>query len=58
MEEKQIIFNKTAIMVGQDLSEQGKRIKGNLETEVWAKNLQGDKAAVLLLNKNNGSQWI
>ena len=52
-EEKQIIFNKTAIMVDQDPSGQGKLIKGNNEAEVWAKKLNGGKTAVLLLNKNN-----
>ena len=52
-EERQIILNKTAIMVDQDPSEQGMRIKGNLHTEVWAKHLTGGRVAVLLLNKNN-----
>ena len=42
-EEKQIIFNKTAIMVDQDPSGQGKLIKGNNEAEVWAKKLNGAK---------------
>lgn len=48
--EKDIITNKTAIMVDQDPGGQGKRIKKEGTCEVWVKRLKGDKLAVLLFN--------
>lgn len=51
-EEMNIILNKDCIMVDQDSTEQGRRIKVNGKTETWAKQLQNNKMAVLLLNRN------
>jgi alpha-galactosidase len=51
-EEKNIILNKDCIRMDQDTTEQGKRIKVNGKTEIWAKRLQNNKTAVLLLNRD------
>lgn len=51
-DEKNIILNKDCIMIDQDTTEQGKRIKVIGDTEIWAKKLQNAKIAVLMLNRN------
>jgi alpha-galactosidase len=51
-DEKDIILNKDAILINQDPTEQGKRIKAEGETEIWAKKLKDGNVAVLLLNRN------
>ena len=51
-EEKGIVTNKLAILVDQDPFEQGKRIKVDGKTEVWAKKLAHGNRAVLLLNRD------
>ncbi len=51
-EEKEIITNELAISINQDPSEQGKRIKVDGKTEVWAKKLSDGNMAVLLLNRD------
>lgn len=51
-EEKEIITNELAISINQDPTEQGKRIKVNGKTEVWAKKLGDGNMAVLLLNRD------
>lgn len=48
--EKNIITNKTAIMVDQDPTEQGRRVKKDGTCEVWLKRLKGNELAVLLFN--------
>jgi alpha-galactosidase len=50
--EKDIILNKDAIKINQDLTGQGTRIKAEGNTEIWAKKLKDGKVAVLLLNRN------
>lgn len=54
-EEKAIILNKQAIAVNQDPTEQGRRIKKEGTTEVWAKKLKGGRTAVLLLNRDSSN---
>lgn len=51
-EEKAIIMNERAISIGQDPTEQGKRIKRDGDIEVWLKNLINRQKAVLILNRN------
>lgn len=51
-EEKAIITNKEAIAVNQDPTEQGRRIKLEGLTEIWAKKLKDGSYAVLLLNRD------
>ena len=51
-EEKEIITNELAISINQDPTEQGRRIKKEGKTEIWMKNLQDGKKAVLLLNRD------
>jgi len=55
-EEKGIIMNKMAIAIDQDPTEQGRRIKVEGDTEIWAKQLKDGKLAVLVLNKNNSGK--
>ena len=50
--EKDIILNKDGILINHDPTEQGKRIKVEGDTEIWAKKLKDGKVAVLLLNRN------
>jgi alpha-galactosidase len=52
-EEKDIITNDLAISINQDNTEQGKRIKVDGKTEVWAKKLKGGDLAILLLNRDS-----
>lgn len=51
-EEKAIITNREAIAVNQDPTEQGRRIKVDGKSEVWAKKLKDGSYAVLLLNRD------
>lgn len=51
-EEKAIITNREAIAVNQDPTEQGRLIKTEGKTEVWAKKLRNGNYAVLLLNRD------
>ncbi len=51
-DEKNIILNKDCIMIDQDTTEQGKRIKVENNTEIWAKKMQNNMVAVLLLNRD------
>lgn len=51
-EEKNIITNREAIAVNQDPTEQGRRIKTERKTEIWAKQLKDGSVAVLLLNRD------
>lgn len=58
-EEKDIILNRDAVMINQDPSEQGTRLKVMGDTEIWAKRLKNGNVAVLLLNRNkSGSKNI
>lgn len=50
-EEKEIITNELAISINQDPTEQGKKIKTEGKTEVWAKKLRDGNMAVFLLNR-------
>lgn len=52
-EEKKMITNKLAISINQDPTEQGKRIKTDGKTEVWAKKTKDGNTAVLLLNRSS-----
>lgn len=45
-------MNKDAILINQDPTEQGKRIKVEGDNELWAKKLKNGNIAVLLLNRN------
>lgn len=51
-DEKDIILNKNAIRINQDPREQGKRIKVEGDTEIWAKKLSNGDVAVLMMNRN------
>ncbi|MDO8544800.1 MAG: glycoside hydrolase family 27 protein [Opitutaceae bacterium] len=50
--EKELLLNRECIAVNQDPTEQGRRIKVDGRTEIWAKRLGGNKVAVLLLNRD------
>ncbi|MDF3076997.1 MAG: alpha-galactosidase [Sphingobacteriaceae bacterium] len=50
--EKAILTNKLAISINQDAAEQGKKIKTEGTTEIWAKKLKNGNTAVLLLNRD------
>jgi alpha-galactosidase len=50
--EKEIVLNREAIAVDQDPTEQGRRVRSEGKTEVWIKRLAGNRAAVLLLNRD------
>ncbi len=51
-EEKDIILNRDAIAINQDPGQQGKKIVDTGDNEIWAKHLQNDKVAILMLNRN------
>ncbi|MCX6326715.1 MAG: glycoside hydrolase family 27 protein [Bacteroidia bacterium] len=51
-DEKDIILNKDGISINQDPTEQGKQVKVEGDSEIWAKKLKNGKVAVLLLNRN------
>jgi alpha-galactosidase len=48
--EKELILNKEIIAINQDPTGQGKIIKEDGNTQVWAKKLSNGKVAVLMLN--------
>ncbi|UXX78114.1 glycoside hydrolase family 27 protein [Reichenbachiella carrageenanivorans] len=48
--EKQLILNKELIAINQDPTEQGKIIKREGNTQVWAKQLKNGQVAVMFLN--------
>ena len=50
--EKAIVLNREAIAVNQDPTEQGRRVRADGRAEVWVKRLTGNRAAVLLLNRD------
>lgn len=50
--EKAIVLNREAIAVNQDPTEQGRRVRAEGRTEIWVKRLIGNRAAVLLLNRD------
>lgn len=50
-DEKLIVLNEEAIAIGQDPTEQGTRLTQNGLHEIWAKHLQNEGVAVLLLNR-------
>lgn len=56
--ERSILFNREAIAVDQDPSEQGRKIKKVGEAEVWLKNLSDGSKAVALLNRDGKEQTI
>lgn len=47
---KDFVRNREAIAINQDPTEQGRRSKQAIGTEVWVKKLRGNRQAVLLLN--------
>jgi alpha-galactosidase len=50
--EKAIVLNREAIAVDQDPTEQGRRVRADGKSEIWVKRLSGNRAAVLLLNRD------
>jgi alpha-galactosidase len=50
--EKDIVLNREAIVIDQDPTEQGKRVRTEGKTEIWVKKLSGNRRAVLLLNRD------
>lgn len=50
--EKDIVLNRECIAVNQDPTEQGRRVRVDGHTEIWVKKLSGNRAAVLLLNRD------
>jgi alpha-galactosidase len=50
--EKEIVLNRECIAVNQDPTEQGRRVRVDGTTEIWVKQLSGNRAAVLLLNRD------
>ena len=50
--EKTIVLNREAIAVDQAPTEQGRRVRVDGKTEIWVKRLRGNRAAVLLLNRD------
>lgn len=51
-EELKLVTNKEAIRVNQDPREQGRRINGAADKQVWAKKLSDGSVAVLMLNRS------
>jgi alpha-galactosidase len=51
--EKALLLNKEAIAINQDPTEQGRMIRTYGSTEIWAKKLQDNRYAVLLLNRDD-----
>lgn len=54
--EKELIMNKEMIAVNQDPTEQGKIVKREDNTQVWAKKLQDGKYALMFLNLDDTKQ--
>jgi alpha-galactosidase len=50
--EKDIVLNRECIAINQDPTGQGRRVRVEGKTEIWVKKLSGDRAAVLLLNRD------
>ena len=50
--ERDILLNRECLAVDQDTTEQGRRVRATNGVEVWVKRLAGDRAAVLLLNRD------
>lgn len=50
--EKDIVLNRECIAINQDPTEQGRRVRVDGKTEIWVKKLRGNRAAVLLLNRD------
>lgn len=50
--ELEILLNEEAIAINQDPTEQGRLIRTHGPTQIWVKELQGDRYAVLLLNRD------
>jgi alpha-galactosidase len=50
--EKDIVLNRECIAVDQDPTEQGRRVRAEGRTEIWVKKLSGNRAVVLLLNRD------
>lgn len=53
--ELEILMNPKAIAINQDPTEQGRMIRSHGPTQVWEKELEGDRYAVLLLNRDSNS---
>jgi alpha-galactosidase len=53
LEEREIVTNEMAILINQDPTEQGIRIKKTGKAEVWQKKLTNGNRALLLLNRNS-----
>ena len=51
-EEKEIVLNADCIAIDQDPTEQGRRVKVDGDREIWAKHMENDRLAVLLLNRS------
>jgi len=51
-EEVKLVTNRGAIAVNQDPREQGRRINGASDRQVWAKKLSDGSVAVLLINRS------
>jgi alpha-galactosidase len=51
-EEKEIVLNRECIAVNQDPTGQGRRVRVEGSAEIWVKQLSGNRAAVLLLNRD------
>jgi alpha-galactosidase len=52
-EELELVTNKEAIAINQDPREQGRRIGGASDSQVWAKKRSDGSVAVLLLNRSD-----
>jgi alpha-galactosidase len=58
-ETRDILTNRDVIAVNQDpLGEQGRKVRDDGDTEVWAKRLAGGEWAVILFNRGNGERSI
>jgi alpha-galactosidase len=56
---KSILTNKEVIAVNQDaLGMQGRRVRKNVDSDVWVKQLKDGSRAVILLNRSAGAQEI
>lgn len=54
--EKKLIKNREMIAVNQDATEQGRLIKNEGNTQVWAKKLKDGRVAIMLLNLDKTSK--
>ena len=53
-----ILTNKEVIAVDQDPLQQGRRIRKEVDLEVWAKKLTGGRHAVILFNRGQAAGSI